>query len=219
MIGIRRGHNFKSIGARGYVKEEEIAEEIKNDVIKIFKKHNFKYVDCSAPNMGQNEDLAFGVGMCNDNNCDLFVSIHLNASKTTNNAMGCEVITYNTKFKQAEKVVEKLSGLGFKNRGVKHNKKLYELKNTKCRAMVIEVCFVDSKADTDLLKEVGTYKIAKAIAYALMGVEEDMTKPIEQVGANYRVCVGSFAEYNNAVNKKKELENMGIECFIVKKED
>lgn len=219
MLGIRRGHNFQAVGARGYVKEEEIAEEIKNDVIKILKKHNFKHIDCSPSKMSKSEDLAFGVKMCNDNKCNLFASIHLNASKTTDKAVGCEVITYNTKFKEATKVCENLEKLGFKNRGVKHNKNFYELKNTNCRAMIIEVCFVDSKADTDLLKELGTYKIAKAIAYAIMGVEEDMTKPIEQVNANYRVCVGSFAEYNNAVNKKKELEKMGIECFIIKKED
>ena len=85
--------------------------------------------------------------------------------------------------------------------------------------MIIEVCFVDSKADTDLLKELGTYKIAQAIAYGVMGIDREPTKPIENTSAKYRVCVGSYAEYNNAVNKKKELEKMGIDCFIVKKED
>lgn len=219
MIGLRRGHNFKAVGARGYVKEEEIAQEIKNDIVKIFKKHNFKYIDCSPANMTSSEDLKFGVTKCNDNNCELFFSIHLNASKTTDNPMGCEVITYDSKFKQANDVLNNLVGLGFKNRGIKHNKRLYELKNTNCKAMIIEVCFVDSKADTDLLKELGTYKIAQAIAYGVMGIDREPTKPIENTSAKYRVCVGSYAEYNNAVNKKKELEKMGIDCFIVKKED
>lgn len=220
MIGLRRGHNFQAVGARGYVKEEEIAEEIKNDVIKIFKKHNYKYVDCSPSNMSSSNDLKFGVNKCNENNCDLFFSIHLNSSNgTTDKPIGVEVITYNTKFKQANDVLSNLASLGFNNRGIKHNKNLYELKHTNCKAMIIEVCFVNSKADTDMLKEVGTYKIAKAIAYGVMGIDKEPTKPIEQVGANYRVCVGSYKEYNNAVNKKKELEAMGIECFIVKKEE
>lgn len=219
MIGIRRGHNSMAVGARGYVKEEEIAEEIKNNILEIFKQYNFKYIDCSPGGMTKSNDLKFGVDKANANKCNMFVSIHLNAHKTTDNPMGCEVITYNTKFKEAKDICSNLEKLGFKNRGVKHNKNLYELKNTNCRAMIVEVCFVDSKADTTLLKEVGVYKIAKAIAFGIMGVEKDMAKPIEQTGAKYRVCVGSFAQYQNAVNKKKELENMGIDCFIVKKED
>lgn len=220
MIGLRRGHNFQAVGSEGYVKEVEIAEEIKNDVIKIFKKHNYKHIDCSPANMTSKKDLRFGVDKCNNNNCDLFFSIHLNSSSgMTDKPIGVEVITYDKKFKQASDVLNNIAKLGFVNRGIKHNKGLYELKHTDCRAMIIEVCFVNSKADTDLLKEVGTYKIAKAIAYGVMGIEKEPTLPIEQVGANYRVCVGSFIEYDNAVNKKKELEAMGINCFIVKKED
>lgn len=219
MIGLRRGHNFKAIGARGYVKEEEIAEKIKNDVISIFEKHNYKYVDCSPDDMTSAQDLKFGVSKCNANKCDLFFSIHLNANKTTDAPMGVEVWTYKEKFKQANDVLSNLVNLGFKNRGIKHSTKLYELKHTNCKAMIIEVCFCDSHADTELLKSVGTYKIAKAIAYGVMGIEEDVIKPIEQVGAKYRLCVGSYSQYQNAVNAKKELEKIGIDCFIIKKEE
>lgn len=219
MIGFRRGHNFQAVGSRGYVKEEEIAEEIKNDIVKIFKKHNYKYVDCSPDNMTSSKDLAFGVQKCNDNKCELFFSIHLNASKTTDAPVGVEVWTYKEKFKQATDVLSNLVNLGFKNRGIKHSTSLYELKNTKCKAMIIEVCFVDSKADTELLSQVGTYKIAQAIAYGVMGIEEEIVKPVEEVKTNYRLCVGSYKEYSNAVNAKKQLAELGIDSFIIKKED
>lgn len=219
MIGLRRGHNFNAVGARGYVKEEVIAEEIKNEIVRIFKKENIKHIDCSPSNMTSSEDLAFGVNMCNKNNCDLFFSIHLNANKTTDKPVGVEVWTYDKEFKQAKDVLNNIAKLGFNNRGIKHSKKLYELKHTKCKAMIIEICFVDSKADVELLNKIGAKKIAQAIVDGVMGNNTEITKPIENPGAKYRLCVGSYKEYDNAVNAKKELEKMGIECFIVKKED
>lgn len=220
MIGFRRGHNFQAVGARCYVKEEEIAEQIRQEVKKIFDKHCFKYVDCTPENMTRNNDLKFGVTKCNESNCDLFFSIHLNASEgKTDKPLGVEVITFSNKFKEASDVLSNLVNLGFKNRGIKHNRNLYELKNTSCKSMIIEVFFVNSKADVELFNSVGVVKIAQAIAYGVMGIEGEVIKPITNNKARYRVCVGSYAEYQNAVKAKKELEKLGVECFIVKKED
>lgn len=218
MIGFRRGHNFQAVGSRGYVKEEVIAEQIRQEIKTIFDDYNYKYVDCSPGNMSSSEDIKYGVDMCNRNGCELFFSIHLNASKKTDAPVGCEIWTYNEKFKEAQNVLSNLVGLGFKNRGIKHNKGYYELKNTKCKAMIIEVFFVDSKADVDILEYNGIKRIAEAIAFGVMGIEKPVEKPIES-NWKYRVCVGSYSEYQNAVNKKNELKKLGIESFIVKKED
>lgn len=60
----------------------------------------------------------------------------------------------------AKKVCENIHKLGFKNRGVKDGSKFYVIKNTKCTALLIECCFVDSQED---LKLYNVEKIAKAI--------------------------------------------------------
>lgn len=46
---------------------------------------------------------------------------------------------------------------------------------------------------------------------------KDICIAIENRDAKYRVYVGDYKDYNTAVNVKKELENKGIQCYIVKK--
>ena len=58
--------------------------------------------------------------------------------------------------------------LGFKNRGVKDGSNLYVIKNTRCTAILIEVCFVDNKQDADLYNKLGYTKIAQAIYNAII---------------------------------------------------
>lgn len=84
-------------------------------------------------------------------------------------ANGVEVYTWRgEKLPIAKKICNNLSALGFKNRGVKDGSNLYVIKNTKCPAILIEVCFVDNKADADLYKQVGYADIAKAIYSAII---------------------------------------------------
>lgn len=42
------------------------------------------------------------------------------------------------------------------------------IKNTKCTAILIEVCFVDNKQDAEIFKKLGYEKIAKAIYNAII---------------------------------------------------
>lgn len=84
-------------------------------------------------------------------------------------ANGCEVYTWKgQKVRQAVKVAENLNILGFKNRGIKDGSNLYVIKNTKCTAILIEVCFLDNKQDVSLYKELGYSNIAKAIYNAIV---------------------------------------------------
>ena len=65
MIGFRRGHNFQAVGSRGYIKEEVIAEQIRQEIKTIFNDYNYKYVDCSPGDMSSSEDIKYGVDMSN----------------------------------------------------------------------------------------------------------------------------------------------------------
>ncbi len=97
-----------------------------------------------------NNYLAEQCEIANRQNVDVAVQIHFNADHTTLNSMGTETIykTNNGKI-YADRVNTKLATV-FKNRGAKSDVRgLYWLSHTKAPAILIEVCFVDSKADTD----------------------------------------------------------------------
>lgn len=95
---------------------------------------------------------------------DLFISIHLNGG----GGHGSEVYTWRgQKLKRAQKIVDNLSALGFTNRGIKNGSDLYVIRNTKCEALLVEVCFVGSEIDFSLYHTHGVAKIAKAITAAL----------------------------------------------------
>ena len=70
-------------------------------------------------------------------------------------------------FDTAQKVVNGLASLGFKNRGQKIRTGLYELKHTAMKAMIIEVCFVEATDDVNLYIELGYDLIATTIAESI----------------------------------------------------
>lgn len=81
---------------------------------------------------------------------DLDVSIHLNAGGGT----GVEVYVYSDTSSYAKtiatRICEKIAKtLDIKNRRMKYSSSLYVLKHTKAPALLIEYCFVDSKADKE----------------------------------------------------------------------
>ena len=95
---------------------------------------------------------------------DLFISIHLNGG----GGHGSEVYTWRGQsLIRAEKIVKNLSALGFANRGIKNGSSLYVIRNTKCEAILVEVCFVGSEIDFSLYHTHGTEKIARAIVAAI----------------------------------------------------
>ena len=113
-----------------------------------------------------NNNLKQAVNLSNDNVADLFVSIHLNSG----GGHGTEIYTWKGRqTDRAKKVLKNLNVLGFSNRGIKDGSSLYVIKNTKCEAMLIEVCFVGSEIDYSLFKTHGYASIAEAIANGIIG--------------------------------------------------
>lgn len=164
-IVINAGHTKKGTGtgANGFLNESKETRKIAYELMKLLADTSHEVIpavyDVSSNNLKESVLLA------NNNNADLFVSIHLNAG----GGQGCEVYTWRgEKVSQAVKVAQNLNTLGFKNRGVKDGSKLYVIKNTRCTAILIEVCFVDNKQDAELFKNLGYTKIAQAIYNALI---------------------------------------------------
>ena len=168
-IAIRGGHVPKVTGAKGIIDELTEDRKVKDSVIKYLRQLGCEVLDVTPPDNTNtlNGDLSYGVNKANNWGADLFISIHFNkAYDHYNGALGSEVCVHST-FDIAQRIVNGLSKLGFKNRGQKVRNNLYELNHTIMKAMIIEVCFVEATEDVALYKKLGHDLIGKTIAQAI----------------------------------------------------
>ena len=59
--------------------------------------------------------------------------------------------------------------MGNEDSGVKDGSNLYVIRKSNAKALLIEVCFVDTKSDSEQYKYIGYERIASAIATAITG--------------------------------------------------
>lgn len=211
-IAINPGHTIegKGTGAIGFLSETTENRKIAKRVIEMLRARGNEVIDCTI-NKSEN-DLAEAVKKANDNNVDLFCSIHLNSG----GGYGTETYVY--KFNGvAESLARKLNdavvkSCDFKNRGVKEGN-FYVLRNTKAPAILLEVCFVDSKEDC---KKLNVEAVAKAIANSIENKEEDKNNYNAEV-----INVNSYLNVRDNPNGKiigKLFNNERVKAFEIKEE-
>lgn len=169
-IAVRGGHVPKVSGASKFIDELTEDRKVKDSVLIYLSQLGCDVLDVTPPDNTNtlHNDLSYGVNKANSWGADLFVSIHFNkAYDVYNEPLGSEVCVY-TPFDTAQRVVKGLVRLGFKNRGQKVRGNLYELNHTNMKAMIIEVCFVESIADVGLYKKLGHDLIGKTIAESIV---------------------------------------------------
>ncbi|WP_338630310.1 N-acetylmuramoyl-L-alanine amidase [Clostridium baratii] len=177
-IAVRGGHNFLAVGTSGLIVETVEDRKVKDAAIKYLRCLGYEVLDVTPGNCDVNTDLAYGVNKANEWGADLFISIHFNnAYSSYNGSLGTEVCVYN-KFEEAQRVVDGIASLGFKNRGqrVKGNE-LYELRNTDMKAMIVEVCFVEATKDVALYKKLRPDAIGKKIAESIANKKVTSSSP------------------------------------------
>ncbi len=169
-IAVRGGHVPKIPGCSKFIDELTEDRKVKNAVLVYLRQLGCDVLDVTPPDNTNtlHNDLSYGVDKANNWGADLFVSIHFNkAYDVYNNPLGSEVCVHSP-FDAAQRVVRGLVSLGFKNRGQKVRGNLYELNHTNMKAMIIEVCFVESIADVGLYKKLGHDLIGKTIAESIV---------------------------------------------------
>lgn len=194
-IAVNCGHTVSGTtgcGAVGRIDESKENRKVGKKLISILKNSGHTVYDCTndyAPTVSSN--LKQIVDMANAQPIDLFVSIHFNSG----GGRGTEVYTYGGKqHDEAVRVCDKLNRLGFVNRGVKDGSHLYVVKNTNAKAMLVEVCFVDTD-DADIYKSVGYEKVAQAIAEAITG-EEGNTMKLKDISGHWaEKSIQKLADY------------------------
>lgn len=177
-IAIRGGHCPKVPGARAILDELTEDRLIKDAVKKYLKQLGHEVLDVTPPDSTSTSsaDLAYGVNKANSWNADLFASFHFNkAYNNYNGALGTEVCVY-SEHEIANRVVNAIAALGFKNRGQKVRRGLYELKHTSMQSMIVEICFVEATEDVALYRKIGPDAIGKAIAEAIANKTTNTTQ-------------------------------------------
>lgn len=146
------GHGLKIRGAKHFIDEVVEARKVTNEIHRIlttqYNGAGSVYHDNTSTS--QNQNLQTIVKFHNGQQRDLDWSIHFNAASVIDGPRGVEVLYYDAKDLSARvsTAISKASGL--KNRGAKQRTELYFLKNTTKPAILLEICFVDSKADVEL---------------------------------------------------------------------
>ena len=196
-IGINCGHTISGqpgCGAVGFIDESVETRKVGNALMELLGRGGHTVVNCTNDYAATTSaNLAEICRKANAQPLDLFVSIHFNAG----GGRGTEVYTYGGReFDAAVNTCKNIAALGFNNRGVKDGSNLYVLKYTSARAMLVEVCFVDT-ADAEKYIKTGYYEIAGEIYSAIT----DSSSPALTTGT---------AEYDSANDIIWELANRGI---------
>ena len=166
-FGIDLGHGVgQDRGAVGNIAEETIINEVGTKVISKLRALGHSVIELRPSSASSvSNSLCQRYTKADNNNVDMVVSIHSNAGA----GVGTEVFTYAGKhFTEADNVLNNLVSLGFRNRGIKDGSNLAMVRKPIAKAMLIEICFVDS-SDSDLYKQIGSEKIANAIVSGLTG--------------------------------------------------
>lgn len=188
-INVHAGHNPDgkvACGAVGLIKESTAARAVKDNVISLLKSKGHTVYDCTVDDgISQSNVLTKIVKKCNAHTVDIDVSIHLNAGRNDysgdGRTAGVEAYVYSASSKsmdEAVRVCEKVSSLGFVNRGVNTSTSLYVLRKTNAPAMLVECCFVD---DADDVKLFDADKMAQAIVAGILNTNIEAPKVQQQV--------------------------------------
>lgn len=213
-FNVHGGHNFKVPGAGGCFSETTEDRNVKNKVIALLRAEGHTVYDCTDENgTTQSKNLANIVTLQNQHTVDLDISIHFNASNGQGH--GTEVLQYSSKTQNySKRIVDNIAALGFRNRGVKDGSKLYVLRNSKNRAILIECCFCDNAEDAKIYN---ADNMASAIVSGILNKSvqiSDSSKPAQSNTSNeqmYRVRK-SWGDVKSQIGAYRDLNNAKSEC-------
>lgn len=228
-IYIDAGHGGNDPGAVGNgLREKDLTLKISKKIAAILKDY-----DCTVK-LSRTNDKTLSLKQRTDDankwGADYLLSIHINAGGGT----GYEDFIYNglsnssstAKLRDTihNEIVKELTV--WRNRG-KKKANFHMLRETRMHAMLSENGFIDNKTDANRLKDDKFLdKIARGHANGLIKAfnlkkkaskptPSKTSKPKTDSNTFYRVVAGSFKDRQNALDRKRQLENRGItDVFI-----
>ena len=219
------GHGGKDPGALGQNKTKEsetvlkIGLLIKNTLEKALEKVITTREDDTYYSLDYRSTKA------NKENCDYFISIHMNSS-TNKTAKGCEVWVYdkNSKlYNLSNNLCKNLSNkINTPNRGVKISKEFSVLRKTKMPALLIEIDFIsnltveNNLSSNKYIKDIADTISSTLLSFVNKSINNDSNFSnqfiLDDINKTnfYKVCIGAFKDKNNAINLKNEAISKGF---------
>lgn len=174
----------------------------------------------------------------NQEGADLFISIHRKSSPEKDQYSGVETLLYNEsgiKKELAENINRELAKEGFQNLGIRERPGLVVLRRTRMPAALIEVGFINTQADNELLDQ-NFDGVVRAIADGILMTlrkngllsEENRSTALEyseepdgseHKSFRYRVQTGAFRREENAWKLYQKLLKQCFPAEIGKDED
>lgn len=198
-INVHAGHNpdgMAASGAVGLIRESTEARAVKDKLIEKLTAMGHTARDCTCNNGANQQDvLEKIVAACNAQKADLDISIHFNAGasrKVDGNTTGTEVFVYSgssAAAPYAQRIVDNIAALGFRNRGVKERSSLYVLRNTVAPAILIECCFVDDPDDVSL------YNADRMAAAIVAGIAGQATETVADAAKLAAMSRAEFVDW------------------------
>ncbi|MVX65918.1 LysM peptidoglycan-binding domain-containing protein [Clostridium chromiireducens] len=152
-IAIDIGHNANyDTGAVGIRSEDELNKLVGEALIEKLRGAGINVVNCTPSNATSLHDsLNQRCIVANNSNADFFISIHHN----TGGGEGAEVLCLSGGLAEevGNAILNKLEGIGLKNRGIKERKNLFVINNTVMKAILVECAFCDSEKDMNNYNE------------------------------------------------------------------
>ena len=207
------GHGGSDPGAVGNgLKESDLAIKIVNYAYDHIDKNYVceQYKDVSS------DSLKVIIARANNMKVDLVVSNHLNAFRP-NVGNGYEGLVYSKENDDLAEVFEKhVKAVGQNSRGFKYRPDLAILRDTKMKAILNEIAFIDNWNDIKDWNEEHELKImGEALAEAAAEYLQlpKKVKPTTN-GKLYKVQVGAFSQKANADALAEELKKKGYQAFV-----
>lgn len=183
-IGLRGGHSPRCKGAMGILDEQIEVRKIYNEMAPMLQAAGHTVINCNSDANTISGELSEGTDKANSNNCDIYITIHMNASGGVGN--GTEVWMYNnansTMNEIAGRICQNFAAKGFQNRGVKYNTAYHDLNVSIMPAMIVETLFCDNQYDVDMYRSIGVKGTAELIVSGITGKSTSSIKPAEQSG-------------------------------------
>lgn len=170
-ISINCAHTILGKGYGAYYNsfsESTIVRAVGYELMNILKRKGHKVFNSTVDIANsQNDYLKKAVKLVNNADVDLAISLHCNSS-FLHTGNGIEIYSYNGKeHKEALNILEAFEKKGFNNRGVKDGSKLYFVKHTKPKALLIELFFLDNNIDRTLYNKLGHKELARLLFNAI----------------------------------------------------
>lgn len=170
-IGLRGGHSPNCKGAVGFLDEQTEVRKIYYEMVPMLQAAGHTVVNCNSDAYNVIDELNEGTNKANAAGCDIYMTIHMNASGGAGNGTECWLYDggSGTMNGIADRINANFAAKGFQNRGKKYNTGYHDLNASNMPAMIVETLFCDSQYDSDLYRKLGAKGIAGLIASGIDG--------------------------------------------------